>query len=123
MVKVANALKPPATHRAIVINEAAVIVAEELATAIDVGQDFFNARYSIVMDADVNRIRPEPRVFRFIQKHRELMPILPAAVRAAALAAGAFSEDGQTEITHCSRITPSNVCAALHVQVTLLPSF
>jgi hypothetical protein len=95
-----DALKSPAVRRPIFVDQAAVVGAEKLAPPVYIRQHHLHHALPGMVDGDIDRERTKARMLVRLEQDGKVMPVLPAAVRAAALAAGAFAEDGNSETSH-----------------------
>jgi hypothetical protein len=86
-----DALKSPAIHRPIVIDQAAVVVAKELASPAHIRQHHLDHPLAGMVNGDIDREWPEPRMLVRLEQDSIVMPVLPAAIGGAALAARAFA--------------------------------
>src|SRR4051812_39468064 len=92
LMEVIDALEPPAIGGAVVVDQAAAVVTEELAAAGDIREGFLDNGSSAGVDRHVDRKGSEAGMLRFLQEHGVLVPVLPAAVHAGASVAWALAE-------------------------------
>jgi hypothetical protein len=79
-----DTLKSPAAHRAIIVDQAEIVVAQKLAASIDVRQHLLDHAMPRMLDCHVDRKRPEACMFMRLEQHGEFVPILPAAIHSCA---------------------------------------
>ena len=108
-VVVLDALELPAGAGAVVVDRAAVVVAEELTAAGDVGEDALIGETTVAgPDRRVDRERGELSDLVILQQRSVRVPLLLAAGGGAEIA-GAVAEDGDADATR-GRKNPGRRC-------------
>jgi hypothetical protein len=95
-VEVSDAFERAARRRAVFVDAAAVVIVEELAAAVDIGEDRFDDMLTVALEAHAHSERSEPAGFVGGEQDGEIVTVLLAAV-GVALAAGTLTGDGESD--------------------------
>ena len=98
-IKVLDALKRPARVWSILVDRAAIVLAEKLTPAVGVRQRVFDNHTFAVANRNSRRIRRELPHLVPPQQGVVIVPVLLAARRRTEVA-GAFAEDGDADGSH-----------------------
>ncbi|HTL28990.1 MAG TPA: hypothetical protein VL282_07215 [Tepidisphaeraceae bacterium] len=100
-VEISDTLEGAAGAGAIVVDRAAIIVPQKLASSVAIRQHALGNELAASLNVNVNRERRKAAHFIARKKDCKVVPILLAA-RGEAVIAGAFPEDGKTKMAHAA---------------------